>query len=1150
MAGGGKPPKVSAPSVMKRSGISELAEYIKNREGSYGERRVQRAADEIPRLGELYSQDALRSAFSGDNARALMTLKPSEFENYAAPLFTNLSKESKDNIANLKTIQSVGGFSDVPFFLVNKELAGSTGLPWVTGHEGRHRNRAMDAAGEQAGLVRFEPRAELREPFPRKYQEEYIDAIRKEMALSGNKIKPEKYYLQETDEKTFQRPAIDLPDLYANGGAVNMDKGGITPRAFSSLPTDDDERNLRLGLPAELNRLGQLDPTIQSYGAGLSIPVGNARLTADALASRNAQMRDTLIGILLGAELPVGEGKLRAEMMRPLMQGAKPQYGLRYSKPFADGGAVHMQDGGDPQAEIDRMRLELSRRIKPTTDVNEQIANAQRMASPERLSLDAGDAITSPEMYEQNRDLFTVNRKPASQAYTEFGVPMIDAAGKSVPFPKTMRDIEVDKVEKQLESGIKPSWMSDRDFIEDQSARKGYVTSPKTAGDFGQNAMAALMGSKFLGGTLRALGDVDEAAQAVIGSSYGLDPTIGLVGQTGRLHRVPRGLSTIKEGIVRDVGQFPNDFFNAQRGITQGYPTLGSVTGDVVGKVAPIASKIDDAVRLGYESGRVPQLGMSIKDVTPRVSAPANEMGFYSATEKAALNLQRKSGSGQAFLNDILKQENVRPDEINAMGLDTFLKGKNDVTAAEVQDYIASNKIQLGEARYQNQPKLNTEQTTRLNDLQRTDFDRVSPDEFERRNGAGSYEELLQLQNNRDGFNKERLQYEAGRMANEARKYQTLGTVNGDNLSAQYRAKADHLLRRAELASDESRQPKFSGHQLPGGENYREVVITLPSNRPSLKNMSRSEYNDAVDAADKSGVNDYQSSHFDEPNILAHLRMSDRVTDGKKTLLVDEVQSDWHQAGRESGYNKKYTPEELTKISELRQKIDDQSISYAEMTELTDLQNKNWQTVPDAPFKEDWYQLALKRAVKEAIDGGYDRVALPTGARVAERFDLSKQIESISHQKNPNGTYKIVAVDKNNRHAMNEESVPQDKLSSIVGKDVAQKIINAEGTPFPEGTVGAGMSKLSGLDLQVGGDGMKKYYDEIYPGYLKKFGKKYGSTVGKTTVDVDGTPEPLHYMEITPAMREEFKAGIHMKRGGKVQFANNIDAMRLALSKG
>jgi hypothetical protein len=33
-------------------------------------------------------------------------------------------------------------------------------------------------------------------------------------------------------------------------------------------------------------------------------------------------------------------------------------------------------------------------------------------------------------------------------------------------------------------------------------------------------------------------------------------------------------------------------------------------------------------------------------------------------------------------------------------------------------------------------------------------------------------------------------------------------------------------------------------------------------------------------------------------------------------------------------------------------------------------------------------------------------------------------------------------------------------------------------------------------------------------------------------------------------MREAFKTGIHMKRGGKVSFANDIDAMRLALSKG
>ena len=116
--------------------------------------------------------------------------------------------------------------------------------------------------------------------------------------------------------------------------------------------------------------------------------------------------------------------------------------------------------------------------------------------------------------------------------------------------------------------------------------------------------------------------------------------------------------------------------------------------------VAPFATKVDDMVRELYAAGHIPQPGMSIKDVTPRALAPANEMGFYSPTEAAALNLQRKSGQGQAFLNDIMKGENVRPDEINAMGLDTFLKGKTNVTADEVRDYIAQNKLGLGESVY------------------------------------------------------------------------------------------------------------------------------------------------------------------------------------------------------------------------------------------------------------------------------------------------------------------------------------------------------------------------------------------------------------------------------------------------------------------
>jgi hypothetical protein len=522
----------------------------------------------------------------------------------------------------------------------------------------------------------------------------------------------------------------------------------------------------------------------------------------------------------------------------------------------------------------------------------------------------------------------------------------------------------------------------------------------------------------------------------------------------------------------------------------------------------------------------------------PKKLAPANESGFYSPTEAAALNLQRKSGSGQAFLNDLMKGENVRPDEIKAMGLDTFLKDKKNVTTAEVQDFIAKNKIQLGEARY----------------------------------GGVMYEDPVGIANREKVFNSYEPEIQ--------RLYKAIDNAKDFDEQGRLENRLNDLFLERDKAADavykieEAKESKFSSYALPGGENYREIVLTLPEKssaytlppgasvektpsgkfRVTYKDGSSSLFMDENKLSQSFGGEDltYKSSHWDEPNPLSHLRVSDRVTDGKKTLLVDEVQSDWHQAGRERGYAgelpKNWSVDEDDLLGWVVRNEDGEAIgSGSTKQEALDASTQGSSgRVPDAPYKDDWYQLTLRRAIKEAVDGGYDRIALPTGARVAERFDLSKQIESISHQKNPNGTYQIVAIDKNNRHVMNETSVSAEKLSNIVGKDIAKKIIGEEGTPFPEQSVGAGMKKLSGLDLQVGGEGMKKYYDEIYPGYLKKFGKKYGAEVGKTTTptdyarDAQGVPsmypkeEPLFYMEITPKMREEFSTGIPMKRGGEV----------------
>jgi hypothetical protein len=68
------------------------------------------------------------------------------------------------------------------------------------------------------------PRSELREPFPRRDQEEYIEALRKELGMTDNLVLPQKYN-EATDslfDKQIQRPAIKLPDIYAEGGEVRM----------------------------------------------------------------------------------------------------------------------------------------------------------------------------------------------------------------------------------------------------------------------------------------------------------------------------------------------------------------------------------------------------------------------------------------------------------------------------------------------------------------------------------------------------------------------------------------------------------------------------------------------------------------------------------------------------------------------------------------------------------------------------------------------------------------------------------------------------------------------------------------------------------------------------------------------------------------
>lgn len=341
---------------------------------------------------------------------------------------------------------------------------------------------------------------------------------------------------------------------------------------------------------------------------------------------------------------------------------------------------------------------------------------------------------------------------------------------------------------------------------------------------------------------------------------------------------------------------------------------------------------------------------------------------------------------------------------------------------------------------------------------------------------------------------------------------------------------------------------KFGEYTLPGGKNYRELLMTLPAPEGRIARgfahveplpngllrvnfgsgtsktfETRAAANAAIEAAarragkiERPGA--FKSSHFDEPNIVAHVRMNDRTgPDGEKILHVEEVQSDWHQAGRRSGYgnNSGLTEAdraELARINQRLEEIRDQPASRVGREEQQlwidrgRIQDRARAGVPDAPFKktEQWSMLAMKRVLRYAAEHGYDKVTWTTGEQQAARYDLSKQVHSVMYQKNTDGTFKLSALtDRGNRGNMLGESIPAAKLEDYVGKDVAQRIVDGAGESV---ALDSGKwNELKGGNLAIGGEGMRAFYDKMLPNEIGKYVKKWGGKIGESTIDTQGT---------------------------------------------
>jgi hypothetical protein len=553
------------------------------------------------------------------------------------------------------------------------------------------------------------------------------------------------------------------------------------------------------------------------------------------------------------------------------------------------------------------------------------------------------------------------------------------------------------------------------------------------------------------------------------------------------------------------------------------------------------------------------------------------------------------------------------------MGLEDFLKNKPNVTRQEVQDFIANNRINLQERQLGATVTADPVGIAKREEI----FNKYNPQiqalesEYSKFNKALDEQTMVARDNfanaharlNTQGYTPTAQDYEAYNLA-EAKLQQIRSTPRN---MGDFQQKSEELrnMRDAEANAayvvPEPTPTKYEKYQLPGGENYREILLKLPPtenvvqqwmvyrpNGASIGGYSSEEY--AKRAAQEVGGTykqgeslrgeaGYRSSHWSDPNVLAHMRVNDRVdAQGKKMLLIEEVQSDWHQAGREKGYaspaDKKALQNELNNVAKERNDLVAELSKYEqqngflslemqqrwdkfkEKEDLLKQRNKDFSSQPpDAPFKDTWHQLALKRAIKEAVDKGYDRIGLTTGKQQAERYDLSRQISRVVY--NPE-TEMLNAFDNSNRSVLQQSGIKPDQIENYIGKEPAKKLFEQQNTKLDRrGGKDVPYQEINGVDLQVGGEGMKKYYDEVYPNFLNKFGKKYGAQVGETYINANAKTqtkdqlakelfgntetyknlpseqkrkvdvmfmdmskeEKIRYLDITPEMRKAVKAG-------------------------
>lgn len=327
-----------------------------------------------------------------------------------------------------------------------------------------------------------------------------------------------------------------------------------------------------------------------------------------------------------------------------------------------------------------------------------------------------------------------------------------------------------------------------------------------------------------------------------------------------------------------------------------------------------------------------------------KFAQPEQSAGLYSALREKVLDPKfaqafPKEADPNQILSYLKNQPGIKPDELRWTETEDFLReqaqqGKK-VSGQSLLDHLQENEV-----------KIQTLVKSKQADMTTT-------------------EEIEKLQ---DQF-----------MKLNAQLYEQRGTPEKN---VELQTWHDQILRQLHDIELQNRQVQPSYQTItPSGpaEKYEEWLLKLPVNENKPIGES------------------YSPPHFgpEARNTLVHIRLDERVINGKKTMMIHEVQSDWHQTGKEYAYHSEVLTDptkrseayaRLSVLTENKIKLREQGVTDGSEYNKLEKETHKLQgllgdehNVPDGPMQKSWNELAWKKILLEASSRGYEQVAWAPG---------------------------------------------------------------------------------------------------------------------------------------------------------------------------